>query len=146
AGAWREPARRAHGDRATARFLVPLDIGSGGAGVTGRIGGVRRDAVSFCRLEASPHRGIRTPELVDGPGAGHVKVALALGGTVQVTQHGRRAQLARGQWAVYDTGEEYSVGGAVPFGLLVALMPFDALGLARETIAAVAATPIDATP
>src|SRR5690606_2036896 len=96
--------------------------------------------------EASPHRGIRTPELVDGLGAGHVKVAIALGGTVEVTQHGRRAQLARGQWAVYDTGEEYSVGGAVPFGLLVALMPFDALGLARETIAAVAATPIDATP
>lgn len=140
------PSRSTRWQEATARFLVPLDIDSGGVPVTGRIAGVRRERVSFCRLEASPHLGVRTRELADGAGADHVKVAIALGGTVQVRQHGRQATLAPGQWAVYDTGEEYSVGGAVPFGLLVALMPLEVLGVDRATVASVAATAIDATP
>lgn len=140
-----EGARLSRWEQATARFLVPLEIESHGIPVTGRIAGVRRHSINFCRLDASPHRGIRTAELADGSGGDSIKIALAMSGAVQVSQHGRSTTLAPGQWAVYDTGEEYSVGGEVPFGLLIALVPREVARLDREQIAAVAATAFEAS-
>lgn len=141
-----ELTRNPRWQQASSRFLVPLEIDSAGVPVTGRIAGVRRDGVNYCRLHASPHVGVRTRELADGGSADSVKIAIALSGTVQVRQHGRHAELMPGQWAVYETGEEYTVGGFVPFGLLVALMSFDRLGLERAEVAGVAARAMDATP
>lgn len=126
--------------RATARFLVPLDIRAENHPVTGHIAGVRREDVSFCRLHASPHFGVRTPDLTKGIGNECYKIALALHGRVQVSQHGRIVALSPGELAVYDTGEEYSVGGQIPFGLLIALIPRHILNLNRDRIASVAAT------
>lgn len=140
-----EARRRFLWEQATASFLVPLDIEADGLPVTGRISGVRRQGASFCRLEASPHRGVRTKELADGIGGDSIKFALAMSGTVRVSQHGRTTTLAPGQWAVYDTGEEYCVGGTIPFGLLIALVPRELLALDREQVAAVAATAFEAS-
>lgn len=127
-------------EKATSEFLVPLQIRAGGDSIVGRIGARRVEDSSFCRLWATPHMGVRTAELAGGVGAGHYKVAMALRGRVVVRQHGRRVALRPGEITVYDTSDEYAVGGELPFGLLVALVPYGTFGLERERVARVAAT------
>ncbi|BBG05108.1 MULTISPECIES: helix-turn-helix domain-containing protein [Pseudonocardia] len=114
---------------ATARFLVPLEIRSPSRSVDGTIGARRTAGITLCELSATAHLAVRTPALAGGAGAGHVKVALPVRGRTAVTQNGRRVVLCPGQLAVYDTSRPYSVGSDAPFGLLVTLIPRDALEL-----------------
>jgi AraC-like DNA-binding protein len=130
-------------EQATARFLVPMRISATGRSIMGVISARRVDAVSFCRLSATPHSADRSSGLAGGPGAGHYKIAVGLHGRSVVTQHGRRVSLGPGDVTVYDTSEEYGVSGDVPFGLLVALVPQEAVGLSRDAVARVAATRLD---
>ncbi|GAB3348729.1 helix-turn-helix domain-containing protein [Modestobacter lapidis] len=127
-------------EKATARFLVPMRICASGRSIAGVISARDVGGVSFCRLSATPHTAVRDGALAPGPGAGHYKVAIGLHGRSVVTQHGRRVSLRPGDVTVYDTSEEYGVIGNVPFGLLVVLVPQDALDLTRDRVAAVAAT------
>jgi AraC-like DNA-binding protein len=127
-------------EKATARFLVPMRIRAAGRSIVGVISAREVGGASFCRLSATPHDALRDGDLAPGPGAGHYKVAIGLHGRSVVTQHGRRVSLQPGDVTVYDTSEEYGVLSAVPFGLLVVLIPQDALDLTRDRVAAVAAT------
>lgn len=127
-------------ERASARFLVPLRIRADGETVTGVIGTRRVGVTSFCRLRATPHSGVRTPRMAAGTGTGHYKVALSLQSPALITQLDRRVLLRPGDLAVYDTSEAYSVGSELEFGLLIALLPHDALELSRDRVAATAAT------
>jgi AraC-like DNA-binding protein len=130
-------------ERATARFLVPMEIVASGRSIMGVIAGHRAGPASFCRLSATPHAAVRSDRLAGGPGAGHYKIAVGLHGRCAVTQHGRRVGLGPGDLTVYDTSEEYGVSGDVPFGLLVVLIPHDAVALTRDAVARVAATRLD---
>jgi AraC-like DNA-binding protein len=130
-------------EKATARFLVPMRIRATGRSIAGVISAREVGGASFCRLSATPHTAVRGGDLAPGPGAGHYKVAIGLHGRSVVTQHGRRVSLRPGDVTVYDTSEEYGVLGDVPFGLLVVLLPQDALDLTRDRVAAVAATRLD---
>lgn len=130
-------------EKATARFLVPMRIRAAGRSIAGVISARQVGGTSFCRLSATPHTAVRDGDLVPGPGAGHYKVAIGLHGRSTVTQHGRRVSLRPGDVTVYDTSEGYGVLGDVPFGLLVALVPQDALDLTRDRVAAVSATRLD---
>ena len=129
--------------RATARFLVPMEIVASGRSIMGVITAHRTGPASFCRLSATPHAAVRSGRLAGGPGAGHYKIAVGLRGRSAVTQHGRRVALGPGDVTVYDTSEEYGVSGDVPFGLLVVLVPHDAVELSRDAVARVAATRLD---
>ncbi len=133
-------------EKATARFLVPMRIRAAGSSIAGVISAHEVGGASFCRLSATPHTAVRDGHLAPGPGAGHYKVAIGLHGRSVVTQHGRRVSLRPGDVTVYDTSEEYGVLSDVPFGLLVALVPHDALDLPRDRVAAVAATRLDGAP
>jgi AraC-like DNA-binding protein len=134
------PAQVALWERATARFLVPMRITATGRSIAGVISAREVGGASFCRLSATPHDAVRGDDLAPGPGAGHYKVAIGLSGRSVVTQHGRRVTLSPGDVTVYDTSEAYGVLSGVPFGLLVVLLPHDALDLTRDRVAAVAAT------
>ncbi|MGY1751173.1 helix-turn-helix domain-containing protein [Modestobacter sp. SYSU DS0511] len=127
-------------EQATARFLVPMRISAAGSSILGVISAREVDQVSICRMSATPHAAVRDGGLADGAGADHYKVAVGLHGRSVVSQHGRRVALGPGDMTVYDTSEPYSVSGDVRFGLLVARIPRDALGLSRDRVAAVAAT------
>jgi AraC-like DNA-binding protein len=137
------PVQVALWEKATARFLVPMRIHASGRSIAGVISARKVGGASFCRLSATPHTAVRDGDLAPGPGAGHYKVAIGLHGRSVVTQHGRRVSLRPGDVTVYDTSEEYGVSGDVPFGLLVVLVPQEALDLTRDRVAAVAATRLD---
>jgi AraC-like DNA-binding protein len=134
------PVRVELWEKATARFLVPMRITAAGRSIIGVIGTRRIDQASFCRLSATPHTARRDEQAASGPGAGHYKVAIGLHGRCVVSQHGRRASLGPGDITVYDTSEAYSVSGDVPFGLLVALLPQEAVALGPDRVASIAAT------
>ncbi|MEU2349502.1 helix-turn-helix domain-containing protein [Modestobacter sp. NPDC049651] len=134
------PVRLDLWERATARFLVPMRISAAGRSIVGVIAARSTGGVSVCRLSATPHTAVRGSTLAGGPGAGHYKVAVGLHGRSAVTQHGRRVALGPGDVTVYDTSEEYGVSSDVPFGLLVVLLPHDALDAGRDAVARVAAT------
>ncbi|SIO90333.1 helix-turn-helix domain-containing protein [Nocardiopsis sp. JB363] len=133
-------ARTTSWERVSTRFLVPLRIHTDAGAVSGVIGTRRVGQAGFCRLRATPHTGVRTARMATGAGAGHYKIALALQGPTLITQHGRRVLLRPGDLAVYDTSEAYSVGSELEFGLLIALVPHEAIGVSRDRVAAVAAT------
>jgi len=127
---------------AIARFLVPLQLDVPGSPVVGAIEGRNVDFVTLCRLHASAHYGVRTREAASGVGAGHVKVALALRGCVTVSQFGRSVRLRPGDCAIYDTSDEYRVGSSAPFGVLIALMPRDALHTTQGALTSACAVPM----
>jgi AraC-like DNA-binding protein len=134
------PVRVELWEKATARFLVPMRITAAGRSIIGVIGTRRVDQASFCRLSATPHTARRDEQVASGPGAGNYKVAIGLHGRCVVSQHGRRASLGPGDITVYDTSEAYSVSGDVPFGLLVALLPQEAVAVGPDRVASIAAT------
>jgi AraC-like DNA-binding protein len=125
---------------AASRMLVPLRMRSTAANIHGRMRMRRSGDVRVCRLHATAHTGVRTGELAGGTGAGHYKAAVALAGSVSVSQHGRRCRLAPGQVAVYDTSAPYEVGSDLPFGVLIALLPQELVPVSRDRVAAVSAT------
>lgn len=127
-------------ERVSTRFLVPLRIRTDAGSVRGVIGTRRIGEIGFCRLRATPHSGVRTALMATGAGAGHYKIALALHGPTLITQHDRRVLLRPGDLAVYDTSEAYSAGSELEFGLLIVLVPHEAIGVSRDRVAAVAAT------
>ncbi|MET1156811.1 helix-turn-helix domain-containing protein [Arthrobacter sp.] len=127
-------------EAATAKLLVPLEIDSQVPTVAGVIRGHQIGAARICQLAATPHAGRRTRRLAAGVGSGYYKVALARGGTISIEQHGRRVLLQPGELAIYDTSDEYVVGSDLPFGLMIVLVPHDALELSRDRVAAVAAS------
>lgn len=125
---------------ASSRMLVPLRITGRQSVVQGNMTMHQRDEARFCALHATAHVARRTPELASGFGSDKVKFALNLGGHIGLRQHGRLAMLQRGDIALYDTSDPYDVGSEMPFGILVTLMPRDALSVSHDQIAATAAT------
>ncbi|MEJ2861518.1 helix-turn-helix domain-containing protein [Actinomycetospora flava] len=128
------PLRRRTWSEVTARFLVPLEIDAPSATVDGTIAARRRGGFTLCGVSATAHTAVRTAGLARGAGGGQVKVAVPVRGVVSVTQDGRRADLVPGEIAVYDTSRPYTVGGDGPFGLVVALLPRDALAIGESRL------------
>ena len=67
---------------------------------------------------------------------------LALRGRVTVSQFGRSVRLRPGDCAIYDTSDEYRVGSSAPFGVLIALIPQDALHTTQGALTSACAVPI----
>lgn len=132
--------RTARWARMTEEFLVPLRLEPVQNPISGVIAGRRSSKVGFCRLAASAHRGVRTKEAAGGIGAGHYKIAIAREGRVSVSQYDRRVTLRPGEMTVYDTSDECSVGSIAPFGVPIALIPRNALGVKEHRLAAVSAS------
>lgn len=128
------PSRTPTWERMTRDLLLPLQIESRGP-VSGFIAGRRIGAIRHLRLESSAHYGVRTGDLAAGQGAGHLAVAYALSGRLEVRQYGRSVTLAPGECAVYDTSDEFAVGSRLPFGAYIAMVPTELLNLSAGVLA-----------
>lgn len=113
----------------SSRFLVPLDIASIAPTIDGQMKGHQCGEFKACQLIATPHVGHRTPTQASGVGADRYKVAIATYGRVTVRQLDRATTLSPGEMTIYDTSMEYTVGSNMPFGVFIALLPQDALGI-----------------
>jgi len=83
--------------------------------------------MTLCRLQASRHRVVRTPQLIRSGDRAYLKVVVQLRGRACFEQHGRQAWLAPGDWSVYDTTRAYSVTNPEAVEQLVLLLPKDQL-------------------
>lgn len=124
-------------------MFLPLKIESSSGVVSGSIAGLQRGPIRYLRLDSSAHYGVRTPDLASGAGSGCVTLAFATSGRLEVRQHGRRIVLAPGEFTIYDTSDAFSVGGALPFGAEIAMLPLEALNISADHVARMAAREFD---
>ena len=139
------PRRTPLWERATRELFLPLRIETANGHVSGRIAGRRAGPIRTIRLDSTAHYGVRTPDLAEGAGSGHLAVAFAVSGRLEVRQYGRRVLLAPGEFAIYDTSDAFAVGSRLPFGARITSLPSDALQLPSGALAGLAATPFDAS-
>jgi hypothetical protein len=95
----------------------------GEANFNGRIVMTNAGYLRLCRLEATSHRVVRTPELVRSSDEGYLKVVAQLQGRACFQQAGREVWLSPGEWSVYDTTRAYTVTNPVSVEQLVIMIP-----------------------
>ncbi len=135
------PRRTPLWERATRELFMPLRIETPSGHVSGTIAGFRSGPIRTIRLDSTAHFGVRTPDLAEGAGAGHLTVAFAVSGRLEVRQYGRRVVLAPGEFTIYDTSDAFAVGSRLPFGARITMLPSDALNLPFGCLAGLAARP-----
>ena len=79
--------------------------------------------LKLCRLSASRHRVVRTPDLIRQDNRGLLKMVVQLEGSAWFEQSGRKALLSAGEWSIYDTARPYSVSNITDVEQLVLLVP-----------------------
>jgi len=89
----------------------------------GRIVTTSAGYLRLCRLEATSHRVVRTPELIRAADEGYLKVVAQLHGRACFQQAGREVWLSPGDWSVYDTTRAYTVTNPVSVEQLVIMIP-----------------------
>ena len=95
----------------------------GDADFEGRIVSTSAGYLRMCRLEATSHRVVRTPELIRQSDEGHLKIAAQLHGRACFEQGGREVWLSPGEWSLYDTTRAYTVTNPVSVEQLVVMIP-----------------------
>lgn len=129
----------------TSEHFVPLDVHPLGdpEEFTGRVERVDRGSLSVFRIEHSPAVVARTPRLIRRGGGDSelVKVSLQLDGDGLIEQDARVALLHPGDLAVYDTSRPYTLRFDTATRLIVLSFPHDYLGVPRDELALVTATP-----
>ncbi len=92
------------------RLFDGLDCDAyGDKGFDGRFASTHAGDVLLTRLEANRHRVARSRSLVRHSSIGYLKIVAPLLGCAQVQQCGREAQVAPGEWSIYDTTDSYAV-------------------------------------
>lgn len=80
-------------------------------------------SLKLCRLSASRHRVVRTPDLIRQDNRGLLKMVVQVEGSAWFEQGGRKALLSAGEWSIYDTARPYSVSNMSDVEQLVLLVP-----------------------
>lgn len=88
----------------------------------GDIGGLK-----LCRIIASRHRVVRTPNQILHDDRGYVKIVAQIEGAGRFEQNGRQLVLTPGEWSMYDTTRTYIVSNPEPINQLALLLPRDRL-------------------
>jgi AraC-like DNA-binding protein len=99
----------------------------------GDIGGLK-----LCRIIASRHRVVRTPNQILRDDRGYVKIVAQIEGAGRFEQNGRKLVLTPGEWSIYDTTRTYIVSNPEPINQLAILLPRERLtrlGLNLDDIA-----------
>jgi AraC-like DNA-binding protein len=106
------------------RLFDGLDCDAyGDAGFDGRFASTQAGDVVLTRLEANRHRVTRSRSLVRSSSVGYLKIVAPLLGCAQVQQCGREAQVAPGEWSIYDTTDSYAVGNPQRVEHLIVRVP-----------------------
>jgi AraC-like DNA-binding protein len=98
------------------------DSGFDGRLELGDIGGLK-----LCRIVASRHRVVRTPNQILNDDRGYVKIVAQIEGAGRFEQNGRKLVLTPGEWSMYDTTRTYIVSNPEPINQLAVLLPRDRL-------------------
>jgi AraC-like DNA-binding protein len=85
----------------------------------------------LCRLKATPHRVARYRVAPAHAAARGFKIVVQIRGASTVSQSGRTAMLAPGEWTVYDTGKPYCVSNPEATEQHVVILPRDSFASAR---------------
>lgn len=89
----------------------------------GRIMSTTAGYLSLCRLEATSHRVVRTPESARNADQAYLKIVAQLHGRACFQQGGREVWLSPGEWSVYDTSRPYTVINPVSVEQLIVMIP-----------------------
>ncbi|WP_237108825.1 helix-turn-helix domain-containing protein [Nonomuraea sp. MG754425] len=124
--------------------LGPLDLRIDlDAPLRGEIEFGRLGAVGVGRIHTStPHSVHRTSGLIRRGNPDHYRVVLALEGSPRLSQDGRRTQLSRGEFAIYDFTRPYELAYDSAVRLAVFSFPRDRLAVPVDAVAELAALPI----
>lgn len=95
----------------------------GDANFNGRIVVCDAGYLRICRLEATAHRVVRTPDLIRQSDQGYLKVVAQLQGRACFHQADREVWLSPGEWSVYDTTRSYTVTNPESVEQLVLMIP-----------------------
>jgi len=88
----------------------------------GDIGGLK-----LCRIIASRHRVVRTPNQILRDDRGYVKIVAQIAGAGRFEQASRKLVLTPGEWSMYDTTRTYTVSNPEPINQLALLLPRERL-------------------
>ncbi|MFF1946275.1 helix-turn-helix domain-containing protein [Rhodococcus qingshengii] len=120
--------------------FVPLDAVTTGSSQFQ--GALRSSALGSLQLSEVAGREVdvrRTRATIRRADPGLIKVGLQLTGRGVVTQCGRQAILAPGDFAVYDTSETYDLHFASEFSMFVVMFPRERLRISSRELTAVTA-------
>ena len=95
------------------------------------------------RIEAGPHRFVRTDALVRRADEDYLQIALARQGTTLVAQDGREAVIGPGDFVLYDSSRPFVFETAGAFAYSVCLHPKRLLPLSAAEMRAVTAVRFD---
>ncbi|MGF2949045.1 AraC-like ligand-binding domain-containing protein [Microbacterium alcoholitolerans] len=85
-------------------------------------------------VSGSPVRVTRSERQIARSDPGHIKLSLQLDGYSVITQDGRDAALAPGDFAFYDTTRPYTLDFAERHRMFVVMLPAEALHVDRQTL------------
>ncbi|MGW8482853.1 AraC-like ligand-binding domain-containing protein [Microbacterium sp. NPDC055903] len=128
---------------AVAENFVPLaampkerdDIGFAGRLVSQPIGRAEISTVHGSAVAVQ-----RSSKMIARSDPGHIKLGLQLRGYSVISQDGRDAALAPGDFALYDTTRPYLLDFEDTFAMFVVMFPIDLLRIDRRTLATVTAS------
>lgn len=122
------------------RSIVPLQIDAlAGIEFRGHLSHASVEDVTVFEIVATPHVVRRTPSLIrEAPGR-YYKLSLLLEGTAVLEQDGRRADLAPGDLAIYDTHRPYALTFPSASRALVIVFPHELVELTGEEVGRVTA-------
>jgi len=122
--------------------FVPLEASRDADGAfRGEIRGANLGALRVYEVDADSHVASRTRRLIDGSQDEYFKLGLQLEGQSVLTQDGREAVLAPGDFAVYDTTRPYTFAFADRCRILVLIFPRPMLALPAARVGRLTATP-----
>src|SRR5262245_40160453 len=121
--------------------FVPLEATREGSGsFHGELRGMSLGAMRLYQVDADSHVARRTARLINSASPEYFKLGLQLHGHSVLAQDGREADLAPGDFTVYDTTRPYTLAFSDAGRLLVLIFPRQLLGMRVERLARLTAT------
>jgi AraC-like DNA-binding protein len=119
--------------------LGPLDMRSDpDVPLEGEIHGGRLGRMTVGDVRTTtPHSVHRTPRLIRRDGPELYRVVMPLSGTARLSQDGRQARLAQGEFAIYDFSRPYEIGYDAAVRLAIFGLPRDLLAASADAVRAV---------
>ncbi|MFE7114022.1 helix-turn-helix domain-containing protein [Streptomyces sp. NPDC057654] len=119
--------------------FVPLRADPGAGPFEGELHGVRLGELQVTEIAATAHAVHRTPRAIAASTEDYFKLGLQLRGCCVLSQDGREAPLAPGDFAVYDTTRPYTLAFDDSYRQLVLMLPRRLLRIPPRDVARITA-------
>ena len=91
-------------------------------------------SVQITTIRATPHAVVRTPRAARQGDEAYFKLGLQMSGSARLDQDGRQAELAPGDFAIYDTTRPYRLEFLTDYRIMVVMFPQSLLRIPRHRI------------